>query len=60
MGEVVTAAAAAGFRIEALTEHTAVEADGRNLLTPEADAWVRWRVDGMALSLAYSFAATLG
>jgi len=59
LGEVVTAAAAAGLRIERLGEHLAVESDvGRGLLSRDADGLLRWRVDGELLPVMSSLRAT--
>lgn len=61
LGEVVTAAAAAGFRVDRLTEHLSLGSDGRGLLTAEDDGRYRWRLHGLPLPLpmAYTLCATL-
>jgi SAM-dependent methyltransferase len=58
LGEVVTAAIAAGLRIDALDEHLDASRDGRNVLAPEPDGRFRLRVSGELLPLQYTLLAT--
>lgn len=58
LGEIVTAAASAGLRIDHLGEHAAVDSDvGRGLLKPDSDGLLRWRVDGELLPVIFSLSA---
>lgn len=58
LGEVVTAAADAGLRVEHLGEHMAVESDiGRGLLHRDDDGLLRWRIDGELLPVVFSLRA---
>jgi SAM-dependent methyltransferase len=59
IGEVVTAALAAGLRVEALREHLEVERDPRGtMLAPEDDGLLRLRLGGMALPVLYALVAS--
>jgi SAM-dependent methyltransferase len=58
LGEVVTAALAAGLRIEALREHLEVERDPRgDVLAREDDGLLRLRLDGIALPVLFTLVA---
>ena len=59
IGEVVTAALAAGLRIDGLTEHMDVAADPRGtMLRREADGRMRLRLGDEALPLLYALRAS--
>jgi SAM-dependent methyltransferase len=59
LGEIVTAAVAAGLRIELLTEHLeATHAAREHVLTREADGLVRLRVDSKVLPILFTLIAT--
>lgn len=58
LGEVVTAAVAAGLVVERLDEQFSVELDPRgDLLTQDPDGWFRLRVDQEVLPVTYSLIA---
>lgn len=58
LGEVVTAAADAGLRVEHLGEHLEVDDDiGRGLLRRDQDGLMRWRIDGELLPVIFSLRA---
>jgi SAM-dependent methyltransferase len=57
LGEIVTAAVAAGLRIERLDEHLEAPRDDRSLLAPEDDGRYRWRLGGRPVPLAYTLIA---
>lgn len=57
LGEIVTAAVAAGLRVERLDEHLEAGRDERSLLTPEDDGRYRWRLGGLPVPLAYTLIA---
>jgi SAM-dependent methyltransferase len=59
VGEIVTAATAAGLRIDALTEHLQCSFEHRNAIPlREDDGWWRLRANGMALPLLFTLRAT--
>ncbi|WP_405059054.1 class I SAM-dependent methyltransferase [Kribbella sp. NBC_01505] len=59
VGEVVTAAARAGFVIEDLTEHLRDDKEHRpDVLVRDPDGWYRLSVAGQDLPVAYSLRAT--
>jgi hypothetical protein len=59
LGEVVTAAIAAGLRIDALHEHLDTDHDPRqNLLTRGEDGRYRLEVSGQRLPVLFSLIAT--
>jgi len=59
IGEIVSAAAAAGLRIDELTEHLQCSFEHRNgIPVREDDGWWRLRADGMALPLLFTLRAT--
>jgi SAM-dependent methyltransferase len=59
IGEIVTAAVAAGLRIDALTEHLRCSFEHRNAIpVREDDGWWRPRADGMPLPLLFTLRAT--
>lgn len=61
LGETVTAAVAAGLRIERLDEHLDVARDPRgDVLAREEDGRFRLRLDGEALPVAYTLVARRG
>ena len=57
LGEIVTAAVAAGLRIERLDEHLDADRDERGVLAPEEDGRYRWRLGGQPVPLAYTLIA---
>lgn len=58
LGEVVTAAIAAGLRIEALHEHLAADSDPRgSMLTPGTDGRCRLEVSGQRLPILFTLVA---
>lgn len=58
LGEVVTAAVAAGLRVKALREHLAVERDPRGTVLPrEDDGLIRLRIGGTAVPVLYTLVA---
>lgn len=58
LGEIVSAAAAAGLRIIELTEHLAASEDLRlGAVARESDGRYRWRVDGQPLPVLFTLRA---
>jgi SAM-dependent methyltransferase len=57
LGEIVTAAARAGFRIEWLGEHLDADRDGRGLLRSDPDGRYRFRISNSTLPVLYSLRA---
>jgi SAM-dependent methyltransferase len=57
VGEIVTAAAGAGFRIEWLGEHVDADRDGRGLLPRDPDGRYRFHLSDSALPVLYSLRA---
>jgi SAM-dependent methyltransferase len=58
LGEVVTAAVAAGLRVDALREHREVDVDPRFMLPREDDGLHRLRISGVALPVLFTLVAT--
>jgi SAM-dependent methyltransferase len=59
IGEIVTAAATAGLRIDELTEHLRCSFEHRNgIPLRENDGWWRLRADGVPLPLLFTLRAT--
>ena len=59
LGEIVTAAATAGLRIDELTEHLQCSFEHRNgIPLREDDGWWRLRADGIPLPLLFTLRAT--
>lgn len=58
LGEIVTAAARAGFRIDALTEHVESSFEHRGISEREADGRWRLRLDDQALPLLFTLHAS--
>ncbi len=58
LGEIVTAAANAGLRIDRVTEYLESEVDDRNLLTQDGDGCYRWRITGECLPMYFGLRAT--
>jgi hypothetical protein len=58
LGEIVTAAVEAGFRVDALTEHVESSFEHRGLPKLEADGRWRFRLDGQALPLLFALRVT--
>jgi SAM-dependent methyltransferase len=59
VGEIVSAAVAAGLQIDQLTEHLRSSFEHRNEIPlREDDGWWRLRADGMALPLLFTLRAT--
>ena len=57
LGEIVTAAANAGLRVEHLGEHVDAEIDPHGVLTAGPDGRHRWQIDGELLPVLYSLRA---
>jgi SAM-dependent methyltransferase len=57
LGEIVTAAARAGFRIDRLGEHLDADHDGRGLLRPDPDGRYRFHLSNSTLPVLYSLRA---
>jgi SAM-dependent methyltransferase len=58
LGEVVTAALAAGLRIDALREHLETDYDPRGGFLPrDEDGWYRLRIDGVELPVLFTLVA---
>jgi hypothetical protein len=59
LGEIVSAAVGAGFRVHALSEHLDADFDPRgNVLTREDDGRFRFRLDGQPLPVLFSLLAS--
>ncbi len=59
IGEIVSAAAAAGLQIDELTEHLRCSFEHRNgVPLREEDGWWRLRADGQPLPLLFTLRAT--
>jgi len=59
LGEVVTAVAGAGLRVETLVEHVEADTDHRGgILERGADGRVRWRCSGQDLPILFGLAAS--